>query len=244
MQIIATAIIKGGTGKTTTAAAIAQAARADGRRVLCVDLDPQGDLTYAIGADGNRPGAYAFIAEEAGAAAVQHTAQGIDAIAGAPDLATLRTGTGSAQRLRAALGAFRGRYDLIIIDTPPQLGELTYNALQAATGLIMPVECDSAAINGLYQIAGTAEQIRRYNAGLTLTGVIITRYDPRPKINRQYKEMIAAAAQRIAAPYLGEIRAGIAAREAAALQLSLYEYAPKSKPAQDYKRIYDQIKGE
>jgi len=244
MQIITTAIIKGGTGKTTTAAALAQAAIAAGKKVLVIDLDPQANLSYFIGADQNRPGAYQLITGAADAGQlIQQTEQHIDAITASPDLATIRTTPGSAKRLQEAIEPIKGKYNLILIDTPPQMGELTYNALQASTGLIIPLETDSSSLQGLYQIADIARQIQRRNPSLSLTGVLITRYDSRPKLNRYLREVIETRGREDGVPYLGEIRAGVAIREAQALQRSLYEYAPGSKPAADYMTLYKKIEG-
>lgn len=241
MQILATAVIKGGTGKTTTAAALAQAAAAAGNKVLAIDLDPQANLTNFIGADQNTGGSYELLHGTDPAQLIQHTAQGIDAIAATPDLATERTKPASAKRLQAAIEPLKEEYDYIIIDTPPHIGELTFNALQAATGLIIPLETDTSSLQGLYQITDIAHQMQHSNPYLQIKGVILSRYDSRPKINRYLQEVIAEKGQEIGAPFLMGIRPGIAIREAQGLQQSLYEYAPKSKPAQDYKTLFEMI---
>ena len=242
MQIITTAVIKGGTGKTTTAAALAQAAKAAGKKVLAIDLDPQANLTFFLGADQNAGGSYDLLHGADPGEVIQHTAQGIDVIPASPDLATERTAPASAKRLEEAIKPLRRRYNLIVIDTPPQMGELTFNALQAATGLIIPLETDNSSLQGLYQITDIAHQMQRSNPKLIIKGVILTRYDQRPKLNRYLQEVIANAGREIGAPYLMGIRPGIAIREAQAMQRSIYEYAPKSKPAQDYKTLYERIK--
>ena len=244
MQIITTAVIKGGTGKTTTAAALAQAAAASGKRVLAIDLDPQANLTFFLGADQNAPGSYQLLHGADPADILQDTQQGIVTIAASPDLATERTGPASAKRLQAALLPIREDFDLIIIDTPPQMGELTFNALQAATGLLIPLETDNSSLQGLYQVTDIAQQLKRSNPELSIIGTILTRYDPRPKLNRYIRDVIAEQGKKIGARFLMGIRAGIAIREAQALQLSLYEYAPKSKPAQDYMTLYNTIRKE
>lgn len=239
--IITAAVIKGGTGKTTTCAALAQAAANAGKKVLAVDLDPQANFTFAIGADQNRPGCYQLLNGTPAAQLVQDTEQGIHAIAASPDLATVKTTPASAKRLQRALEPLRGHYDLIIIDTPPQMGELTYNALQAATGLIIPLETDTNSLQGLYHITDIAQQMQHSNPALSIIGVILTRYDNRPKINRYIRCVIDEKGQEIGAPLLMEIRNGVAIREAAAMQQSLYDYAPHSKPAVDYKKLYKTI---
>lgn len=241
-QIITAAVIKGGTGKTTTAAALAQAAAAAGKKVLAIDLDPQANLSFFIGADQNAPGSYQLLHGAGAAQLVQDTEQGIQAIAASPDLATERTTPASAKRLKEAIEPIKKDYDLIIIDTPPQMGELTFNALQASTGLIIPLETDNSSLQGLYQITDIAHQMQRSNPALSIIGVILTRYDARPKLNRYLQEVIAERGQEIGAPFLMGIRPGIAIREAQAMQQSLYQYAPRSKPAQDYKKLYEMIR--
>ena len=242
MQIITTAIIKGGTGKSTTAAALAQAAAAAGKKVLAIDLDPQANFSFFIGADQNNGGSYELLHNGDPAQLIQHTAQGIDAITASPDLATERTAPASAKRLQMAIEPLKKKYDLIIIDTPPQMGELTFNALQAATGLIIPLETDNSSLQGLYQIVDIAHQMQRSNPALSIIGVILTRYDSRPKLNRYLREVIEEKAQEIGAPFLMGIRPGIAIREAQAMQQSLFDYAPRSNPAQDYKTLYEIIR--
>lgn len=238
MQIITAAVIKGGTGKTTTCAALAQAAVAAGKRVLAVDLDPQANFTNAIGADQNSPGSYALLNGTPAAQLIQQTPQGIHAIAASPDLATVRTTPASAKRLQKALEPLQADFDLCMIDVPPMLGELLYNALQASTGLLIPLETDSNSLQGLYQITDIAKQMRRSNPTLELLGVILTRYDGRPKLNQLFQSVIAQRAQEIGVPYLMAIRSGVAVREAMAMQQSLFDYAPRSKPAADYGRLY------
>lgn len=241
MQILTTAVIKGGTGKTTTAAALAQAAAAAGKKVLAIDLDPQANFTFFIGADQNTPGSYQLLHGAEPGQLIQQTAQGIAAIAASPDLATERTTPASAKRLQQAIEPLKGEFDLIIIDTPPQMGELTFNALQAATGLIIPLETDNSSLQGLYQITDIAHQMQRSNPALSIIGVILTRYDNRPKLNRYLRDVIADKGQEIGAPFLMGIRPGIAIREAQAMQQSIFDYAARSNPAQDYKTLYEMI---
>lgn len=241
MRIITAAVIKGGTGKSTTCAALAQAATSAGRRVLVVDLDPQANVSFFIGADQNRPGSYQLLTGTPAGQLVQQTEQGIDAIAASPDLATVKTAPGSAKRLQAALDPIKKNYDLCIIDTPPQMGELTFNALQASTGLIIPLETDNSSLQGLYQITDIAHQMQHSNPALSIIGVVLTRYDSRPNLNRYLQSVIAEKGAEIGAPYIMAIRPGVAIREAQAMQQNLYEYAPKSKPAQDYKKLFEMI---
>jgi chromosome partitioning protein len=241
MQIVAVANQKGGTGKSTTAAALAQAAAAQGKKALAVDLDPQGNLSFTLNADMHRGTSFDLLEGKPAARLIQHSRTGPDIIPASLHNSTISSSRGSAKRLQAALLPLKLSYDFIIIDTPPTAGELQYNALQASTALIIPLQAEIYSLQGLYQIAETAEQIKKTNPALTAAGVILTRHNDRSTIARQMQENIKAAAQQMAIPYLGTIREGVAIREAQALQVSLYEYAPKSKPALDYMDIFRKI---
>jgi chromosome partitioning protein len=241
MKIFTTAAIKGGTGKSTTAAALAQAAAFSRKKVLAIDLDPAGNLSMMLGADLNKPGSYDLLHGEDPADLIQTTEQGVDVIPGSPNLATEVSKTGSAFRLQDALEPIRARYQFIFVDTPPTMGELVYNALQASTGLIIPLEADTSSVQGLYRICDVAGGIRKTNPALKIAGVVLTRYDSRPKLNRYLRDSIEAAGKEVGAPFLGVIRPGVAIKEAQALRQSLYLYAPKSKPAQDYMDIFKAI---
>ena len=232
---------KGGTGKSTTAAALAQAAAHRGRRVLAVDLDPQGNLSFFLAADVNRPGAFEVLDGHPAAEAIQATAGGLDVIPASWNLQTISSGRGSARRLKAALEPIAGGYDLIIIDTPPTAGELQYNALMAATDLIIPLQADIVGLQGLYQMIDTAQQIRQSNPALTFTGYVLTRSGGRSTLARQMAAAIEAQAQQMGLPFLMAIREAVAIREAQTLQRSLYEYAPRSKPAADYLELLDKL---
>lgn len=241
MQIIAVANQKGGTGKSTTAAAIAQAAAADGKKALAIDLDPQGNLSFITGADMQRGTSFDLLEGKTPARLIQHRQSGPDLIPASLNLAAISSSTGSAKRLQNALTPLKRAYDFIIIDTPPTAGELQYNALQAATGLLIPLRADILSLQGLYQIAETAAQIKKSNPALQITGIVITQHNDRSTIARQMRENLIAAAEEMEIPYLGAIREGVAIREAQALQENLYSYAPKSKPALDYLSIYQRL---
>ena len=240
MQIIALAIQKGGTGKTTTAGALITAAALKGKKTLAIDLDPQGNLTYMLAADTAKGGSDRLMDGARSADLIQHKGT-IDVIPASWNLSTIKTGKGTAKRLQDALEPIRGMYDLIVIDTPPTAGELQYNALQAATGLIIPLQADIYSLQSLYLITDTARQIQGSNPNLKILGYVLTQYDKRSTISKQMMDAIRATAENLDVPYLGAIRAAVAVKEAAALQRSLFEYAPKSKPAADYMEIFKQI---
>jgi chromosome partitioning protein len=142
-----------------------------------------------------------------------------------------------------ALEPIKRSYDLIIVDTPPNAGELQYNAMQAADGLIIPLQSDIVSLQGLYLLHDTAQQIRASNPALTISGIVLTRYNARSTIARQMEQKIIDTAAELGIPYLGAVREAVAIREAQTLQRSLYQYAPTSKPALDYKTILQKIIG-
>ena len=240
MQIITVANQKGGTGKTATAAALLQAATKSEQRALAIDLDPQCNLSFALDAAGGG-GTSLDLLEGTPARRLIQSVNGIDIIPASWSLATIKSAPGSAKRLEKALQPIKSKYDLIIIDTPPTVGELQYNALQASTGLLLPLQADIYSLQGLYQIADTAAQFKKSNPALTITGVIITRYNGRSTIAKQMQQTIADTAANLDIPYLGTIREGIAIQEAAALKANLFDYAPTSKPAQDLMQLYKTI---
>ena len=239
MQIITCAVIKGGTGKTATCASIAQCAAVDGKRVLVVDLDPQATITNMLGADRTAPGALDLLQGGRIAETIQSTAQGIDVIGGAPGLATLKNNDIFA--LSRALDPIKKQYDFIVIDTPPYFCNMTYFALQTATGLIIPMQADGGSLQGQEYILQLAKEIKNTNKKLKVIGSIITRYDNRPRINRFMRGKIEEQGKAYKCPLLGTVSQGIAYAEAAALHRNLFIYAPKSKPAQEYREIYNKI---
>lgn len=243
-MIFAIAMIKGGTGKSTTAAALTQAAASMGKRALAIDLDSQGNTSFFLSADTTRPGAYELLTSSTDPRRLIQTKQGgLDVIPASWNLATVATGRGSARRLQKALEPIKRSYDLIFIDTPPNAGELQYNALQAADGLLIPLQCDIVGLQGLYMIHDTAKQFQATNPALKITGIILTRHNNRSTISQQMQQKIIDTAASLEIPYLGAVREAVAIREAQTLQRSLYDYAPNSNPAIDYKTILTKIIG-
>lgn len=245
MKVITIATQKGGTGKTATAAALAQAAAKRGRRVLAIDLDPQGNLSYSLAARAGGPeNAYNLLNGDPAADNIvaAGNGQGLDVVPACYDLATITSGKASARRLEKALGPVWGYYDYVFIDTPATVGELLYNALQAADGLLIPLNADAYNIQSLYQITDVAAQIRdTSNPNLFSIGVIITRFYGRTKYAQQIRDAIEAQAADLGLPFLGTIRQTVAIQEATALQESLYKYAPRSTAAADYLALFDTI---
>jgi chromosome partitioning protein len=239
MRIITIALQKGGTGKSTTAHALGQGLQHQGFRVLFLDLDPQGNLTYTMQAEAGEPTAFEVMTKKATAKeAIQQTSQG-HIIPASPQLsgADLEiTQTGKEYRIKEALRPIQNLYDFCIIDTPPALGTLTVNALAAATEVIIPVQADTYSIQGIGQLYSTIDAVKAYcNPGLIVEGILITRYNSRAILSRDLADTIDATASQLGTKlFKTTIREGIAVKEAQARREPLYRYAPNSNPAQDY----------
>lgn len=239
-QIIAVTTQKGGVGKTTTAAALAQAAAYKGQKVLAIDMDPQGNFSFALAADTGGPGTMGLLEGTPARELIQER-QGLYIIPAAQALATATSSRGSARRLEKALAPIRDNFDWIIIDTPTQAGELQYNAMQAATGLIIPLWADSYSLQSLYQTTDTAHQIRASNSKLSFIGYFFNMDSSNANIKKAMREAIIAKGPQVGAAYIGRVRTGAEVTAAAALQMSLYEYAPRAKVAQDFLNIYETL---
>lgn len=249
MRTLVIASQKGGTGKTTTSAAIAHWAASHGSKTLCIDLDPQGSLTYVLQGDGNAPGCYELMKGASASELVQacqkggpHLLAASLQLAGAD--AEFSSRPGRDFLLKKSLEPLRDTYNLAVIDTPPTLGTLLVNALSAADEVLIPVQADVFALQSVYQLMETIGQVREYcNPGLKVAGVLLTRYNGRAVLSRDLRESLEATCRELAAPvFATAIREGIAAKEAQTLRESLFTYAPKSNPALDYAALMGELK--
>lgn len=246
-MIFAIAFQKGGTGKTTTAHAIASGATIRGKKALAIDLDPQGNLSFSMGANPAAPGAYEIITGRAQVAdAIQHTEQGDIIPAGLALSAIDAEISGRPGRdflLQAALKPVSSLYDIIVIDTPPALGTLLINALTAAQRAVFTMTADIYSLQGLYQLSETVQQVKDYcNPALQVAGVLLTRHNRRTSLARSITAGTENALKEMGlSMFNAAIREGIAAKEAAAAQQSIFKYAPNSNPARDYSAFLDEL---
>lgn len=242
MEIITMAMSKGGTGKTTTTAVLAQAGAFKGKRVLAIDLDTQADLSFCLGADLSLKGAFEFINGDPAKNCIQTTASGIDLLCASDELSLLKTEKGSARRLKEALDSLEG-YEQVFIDIPPTSTEIQYNAFMASTGVVIPLQADGFNAKNLDKTIEAIEQFKESNNKLSIKGIVFTANSDRSTIAGQFKDLIISEAAKRYVNYLGDIRKCVAIKEAQALQKSIFDYAPKSNACEDYLHLYTRIFG-
>lgn len=247
-MIITVAAQKGGVSKTTTAAAISQALAFKGKRTLLIDGDAQGSASLIYGADeAGTGGTYSLIMGTAPAEAlIQETPAG-NIIPASPLLdrldIELNNKPGRDSFLKAGIEPIKGNFDFITIDTAPGLGTALVQALTAADIAIIPLLCDPQALQGLHQVTETIEEVRKYcNPSLKIAAVLLTQYQARATLTRQYEDLIKEQCREMGL-YLAEtrIRRAIALQEAQASRESLYNYNAKCNPAADYMAFCEEI---
>lgn len=240
---------KGGVSKTTTALALGAGLTLRGYKVLFVDLDAQGNMSYTLKAANKGFTVLDVLTKRALAVdAIQQLEQG-DLLPSSPTLATadmMLTEIGKEYRLREALEKVKGNYDYIIIDTPPALGILTVNALTASTDVLIPAQADIYSLQGITQLYATLDAVKQYsNPSLKVMGLLLTRFSGRAILSRDIAEVMEETANKLKTKlFKTTIREGIAVKEAQISKQSLFEYAPKSNAAVDYQSFIDELLSE
>jgi chromosome partitioning protein len=230
---------KGGVGKTTTAINLAAALGALEHRVLLVDCDPQGNATRGVGLRATAPHLYHAISGEVPV---------VEAVrpSGFPNLDLLPTDRNLVgvevefvgldrweHRLQVTLEPLATTYDTILLDCPPSLGHLTVNALTAANGVLVPLQCEYFALEGISELVSTVRRVKAtLNPGLDIAGILLTMYDDRTNLSKQ-------VADEIRRHFPGQVYSAIVPRnvrlaEAPSHGLPIFQYDIKSRGAQAY----------
>lgn len=221
MRIITVCIQRGGAGKTSTAWAIATGAALRGKKALAIDFDPQGSLSFIMGADPARP-------------AIQTTDAG-DILPASRELIDLE----DEHLLERIVKPLAARYDLIVIDSPPTMGKAQKAALRAANEVIIPLQPDSLSLQGLYLIR---EAIAEVNPRIKILGAFFAKYRGRTALARDVGQSIRKGCADLGIPFIDTpVRDGIALQEAQFSHTPIFTYAPRSNPAKDYNALLDAI---
>ncbi len=238
---------KGGVGKTTTSCALISGLTSKNKKVLGIDLDPQGNLGFSMGIEiEDCLTIYdAFKGRSSIADVIQHTDLGdvipSNILLSGAELEFNRTGREFL--LKNLISEIENRYDYIVIDTPPALNILTVNAYVSSHALIIPMIPEILSLLGVSQLKETVDTVKKfYNSNLTVLGILLTRYNSRLNLSKEVQEMAENIANQLGTHVFNtKIRTGVSVAEAPAHGESILSYAPKSKPSLDYSNFIDEL---
>ena len=242
-KVISISNHKGGVGKTTSAINIGAGLNKLGKKVLLIDLDPQANLSQSLGLIEPDTNIYGALRGEYKLQPIE-ILKGLDLIPSTLDLSGAEIEmSGEAGReyiLKELIGPIRDSYDFIIIDSPPSLGLLTINSFTASDEILIPLQAQYLALQGLTKLIEVVDKIkRRLNKELEIGGVFITQYDKRKVLNRDVAATIEAHFKDEV--FKTKIRDNIALAEAPANGLDIFRYNPKSYGAEDYLSLSKEI---
>lgn len=239
-KIIAVINQKGGVGKSTTSINLAAALGEMGKQVLLVDLDPQGNSSSGLGIDKGKVKTCIYdvlFDEPLEHAIIPDVCEGLDLVPATINLAgaevELVSEIAREARLKEALGRMRGKYDYIFVDCPPSLGLLTVNALVAADKLLIPIQCEFYALEGVTKLLDSMNRVKdRLNPGLTIFGVLMTMYDARTTLSKQVVQEVRGYFGKIVFDTL--IPRTVKLSEAPSYGQPITQYDPSGKGAKSY----------
>jgi len=242
-KVIAVTNHKGGVGKTTSTINIGAGLAKLGKRVLLIDLDPQANLSQSLGIKDPTATIYGAIRGEHPLQPV-NVLKRLDVVPSTLDLSgaeiELSSETGREYILRELLDTVKGSYDYVIIDSPPSLGLLTVNALTSADEILIPLQAQYLALQGLSKLLEIVDKIqKRLNKGLRIGGVFITQYDSRKILNRNVVETIESHFKETV--FKTRIRDNVALAEAPTQGQDIFRYNPTSYGALDYLALCKEI---
>ena len=245
-KIIAVSNQKGGVGKTTTSVNLAACVAAEGKNVLLIDIDPQGNASSGLGIQAGDASVYnVLLGEESAESAVIQTKFGsLSLLPSSIELAGAEielVGMDNRETLlREALRPLRGRYDYIFIDCPPSLSLLTLNAMTAADSVLIPIQCEYYALEGVGQLMNTLQLVKkRLNPALEIEGVVLTMLDGRTNLGLQVvQEVKKYFKNRV---YGSIIPRNVRLSEAPSHGLPINVYDPRSTGAEAYKALAEEF---
>lgn len=252
-RIIAIANQKGGVGKTTTAINLSACLAEKGQKVLAIDMDPQGNMTSGLGVDKDEAEKtiYDMIIGQAGIEEViqKDVMENLDILPTNIDLSAAEIELIGVENkefiVQKEVHKIRDRYDFVVIDCPPSLSMLTINAMTTADSVLVPIQCEYYALEGLSQLIHTVELVKeRLNPVLEIEGVVFTMYDARTNLSLQVVENVKDNLEQNI--YKTIIPRNIRLAEAPSYGMPINKYDPKSAGAESYMRLADEVihKGE